>query len=94
MNGTGYPSGLVGQAIPLEARIVAVADAYDAMTHDRPYRAALTPLQAMEELQRCSPEGYDRECVDALATIMNFNTLARAVNASRPSLVERATAGA
>jgi HD-GYP domain-containing protein (c-di-GMP phosphodiesterase class II) len=92
MNGTGYPSGLVGQSIPLEARIVAVADAYDAMTHDRPYRAALSPLQAMEELQRCSPEGYDRECVDALTKIMNFEVLSRAVRPAEASLVERATA--
>jgi HD-GYP domain-containing protein (c-di-GMP phosphodiesterase class II) len=94
MNGTGYPSGLVGQAIPLEARIVAVADAYDAMTHDRPYRPALSPLQAMEELQRCTPEGYDKECVDALGRIMNFDVLARALKPGEPSPVERATASA
>jgi len=67
LNGTGYPEGLREEKIPLEARILAVADAYDAMTHDRPQRGAMTPLQAMEELRRCAPSGYDSRCVEALA---------------------------
>ena len=75
MNGTGYPSGLSGQQIPVEARIIAVADAYDAMTHDRPHRQAMTPLEAMKELRRCTPAGYDQSCVDALADIVNLNDL-------------------
>ncbi|KKL26782.1 hypothetical protein LCGC14_2391810, partial [marine sediment metagenome] len=70
MNGTGYPDGLADQEIPLTARILAVADAYDAMTHDRPHRQAMTPLQAMQELRRCSPAGYDPVCVDALADVV------------------------
>ncbi len=97
MNGTGYPAGLVGQAIPTEARILAVADAYDAMTHDRPYRPALTSLQAMEELQRCSPEGFDPEVVDALGKIIHADALAKAAGSSaapsaafRPSSEEHA----
>jgi len=72
MNGTGYPAGLSGEAIPLEARILAVADAYDAMTHDRPHRPALTSLQAMHELCRCSPDGFDFACVQALAHVVNM----------------------
>ncbi len=75
MNGTGYPAGLTGQAIPVEARILAVADAYDAMTHDRPHRAALTPLQAIQELRRCSPEGFDADVVNVLASILHIEAL-------------------
>ena len=75
MNGTGYPDGLAGDGISIEARILAVADAYDAMTHDRPHRAALTPLQAMRELHRCTPAGYDPACVAALAEVVNLPTL-------------------
>ncbi|MCL6617746.1 MAG: HD domain-containing protein, partial [Anoxybacillus ayderensis] len=47
-DGQGYPAGLRGEAIPLGARIIAVADAYDAMITDRPYRKALTPREALE----------------------------------------------
>ena len=75
MNGTGYPSGLGGTEIPIEARILAVADAYDAMTHDRPYRAAMSPLTALEELRRCAPAGYDPDCVAALAELKNLPEL-------------------
>ena len=72
MNGTGYPRGLSGQEVPLQARVLAVADAYDAITHDRPHRSALSPLQALREMQRCTPAGYDEACVSALAKILNL----------------------
>jgi len=72
MNGTGYPAGLAGEQVPIEARILAVADSYDAMTHDRPYRKAMEPLQAMSELRRCCPAGYDPQCVDALARALKL----------------------
>jgi HD-GYP domain-containing protein (c-di-GMP phosphodiesterase class II) len=75
MNGSGYPDAIKADAIPLEARILAVADSYDAMTHDRPHRPALTPLAAIRELQRCSPEGYDPKCVAALAELVNLPAL-------------------
>jgi HD-GYP domain-containing protein (c-di-GMP phosphodiesterase class II) len=75
MNGTGYPESLSGSNIPMEARILAVADAYDAMTHDRPHRPAMSPLQAMRELRRCCPAGYDETVVNALADIMHLNEL-------------------
>lgn len=53
-DGTGYPHGLLGEAIPLAARIVAVADAYDAMVAQRPYRASLSPRDACAEIARCA----------------------------------------
>ncbi|MCD6303539.1 MAG: HD-GYP domain-containing protein [Planctomycetes bacterium] len=84
LNGTGYPRGLRGEKIPLGGRILAVADAYDAMTHDRPYRGALAPLSAVRELRRCCPRGFDRRCVDALAAVLHVGLLEGAVGAARP----------
>ena len=66
LDGTGYPFGLKGDEIPLLARIVAVADAYDAMTSDRTYRKAMAPPDAISELDRCRNRHYDGRCVDAL----------------------------
>ena len=81
MNGTGYPFGLKGDTIPLTARILAVADAYDAMTHDRPHRQALSQIQALEELRRCSPAGYDPQCVEVLEEVMHLRPLREAHDA-------------
>ena len=81
-NGTGYPSGLAGEDVPLEARIMSVAEAYESLTHDRPYRRALTPLEAMRELQRCTPDGFDEACVAALAKITNLDALEQAAAAA------------
>ena len=67
MNGTGYPGALAGDNVPLEARILAVADTYDALTHDRPHRRAISSWAAVEELRRCCPSGFDSLCVEALA---------------------------
>jgi len=53
MDGTGYPEGLKGEQMPILAKIVAVADTYDAMTTDRPYRKAMRKEVAVEELKRC-----------------------------------------
>jgi putative two-component system response regulator len=58
-DGRGYPDGLFGAQIPLPARIVSVADAYDAMTSDRPYRRALSPAVAIEELKRFAGVQFD-----------------------------------
>ncbi len=58
-DGTGYPSGKAGDEIPLEARVLAVADAFDAMTSNRPYRRALTREQAMAEVERCAGTQFD-----------------------------------
>lgn len=89
LNGTGYPDGLSGPDIPVEARILAVADSYEAMTHDRPHRAAMAPLSAMQELRRCAPSGYDARCVEALAEIVHLGQLQEIM-----SLVEAAPAEA
>jgi HD-GYP domain-containing protein (c-di-GMP phosphodiesterase class II) len=79
MNGTGYPGGLTGAAIPLGAKILAVADAYDAMTHDRPHQAAVSPMAAMAELKRCAPAGFDPASVEALAKVKNLHHLKEAI---------------
>ena len=66
LDGSGYPHGLKGDEIPLLARIVAVADAYDAMTSDRTYRKAMSSIDALSELDRCRDRHYDGACIDAL----------------------------
>ena len=58
-DGTGYPDGLRGVDIPLLARIIAVADTFDAMTTDRPYRKGLSPPEAVDEIKRCSGTQFD-----------------------------------
>jgi putative nucleotidyltransferase with HDIG domain len=62
-DGRGYPAGRAGEAIPMEARVLAVADAFDAMTSDRPYRRALTQGKAIAELERCAGTQFDPEVV-------------------------------
>jgi HD-GYP domain-containing protein (c-di-GMP phosphodiesterase class II) len=66
LDGSGYPAGLAGEAIPAEARILAVADAFDAMSSTRPYRRRLTPLQIDEIFRKGSGVQWDRKVVDAL----------------------------
>ena len=66
-DGSGYPDGILAGEIPLGARILFVADAYQAMTSSRPYRAALTPREALAELRRCAGTQFDPEIVSALA---------------------------
>ena len=68
-DGQGYPRGLAGTAIPLAGRIVAVADAYDAITNDRPYRQARTSQQAVEEIVRHRGTQFDPAVVDALVRL-------------------------
>ena len=69
-DGKGYPSGLSGEAIPAGARTLAVADAYEAMTADRPYRKALNDEQALAELKRCSGTQFDPLMVQAFLGAM------------------------
>lgn len=64
-DGTGYPLGLKGEEIPLACRILAVADAYEAMLRERPYRKALDHNAAVEELVRCAGSQFDPEVVRA-----------------------------
>jgi HD-GYP domain-containing protein (c-di-GMP phosphodiesterase class II) len=64
-DGSGYPEGLRGKDIPLGARIVAVADTYDAMTSTRAYRKALSHATAAAELKRCAGTQFDADIVEA-----------------------------
>jgi putative two-component system response regulator len=64
-DGSGYPQGLAGQAIPLFGRIVAVADVFDALTSERPYKRAWTVEAAAEMLREGSGSHFDSICVDA-----------------------------
>jgi diguanylate cyclase len=70
LDGSGYPLGLSGDAIALEAHIVAVADAFDAMTSDRPYRAALPREAALAELRRVSGRSFPAEVVEAFERVL------------------------
>ncbi len=67
MDGAGFPDALRGDGIPREARIVAVVDAFDAMTISRAYRESRTPSDAIDELRRCAGTHFDPEVVDAFA---------------------------
>jgi diguanylate cyclase (GGDEF)-like protein/putative nucleotidyltransferase with HDIG domain len=67
VDGSGYPLGLRGEDIALESRILLVADAFDAMTSDRPYRAAMPVADALAELRRCAGRQFDAQCVELLA---------------------------
>jgi HD-GYP domain-containing protein (c-di-GMP phosphodiesterase class II) len=69
-DGGGYPDGLAGQAIPLGARIIAVCDAYDAMTTTRPYRTAMSEADAMAELRRCAGHQFDPSVVAAFERVV------------------------
>ena len=68
-DGSGYPFGLRGEEIPYLARILLVADAFDAMTSDRPYQPALAPDLALAELQRCSGTQFDPDVVEAMVRV-------------------------
>jgi HD-GYP domain-containing protein (c-di-GMP phosphodiesterase class II) len=70
-DGRGYPLGCSGEQIALEARIVAVADAYEAMTSDRAYRPAMSHMAAREELERCAGSQFDERVVHALIALLD-----------------------
>jgi putative nucleotidyltransferase with HDIG domain len=78
-DGLGYPYGLRGEAIPLAARIVHVADAFDAMTSARAYRSGRIPVEAIAELRKCSGTDFDGAAVEALIA-----ALPRLVGAGEP----------
>jgi diguanylate cyclase (GGDEF)-like protein len=69
-NGSGYPDGLAGEAIPLEARIIAVADAFTALTSRRPYRDAISQERALPEIQRSAGTQFDPAIVAALQEVL------------------------
>ena len=68
-DGTGYPDRLGGVAIPVEARVLAVADAFDAMTSGRPYRQAMAEREALKEVERCAGCQFDPEIAHAFLTV-------------------------
>ena len=69
-NGKGYPLGFRGDDIPIQCRIVAIVDAYDAMTSDRPYRKAMTKGLALAELRRCAGTQFDPDLVEVFLQII------------------------
>lgn len=70
VDGCGYPDGLAGDAIPFESRIVMVADAFEAITADRPYRDSRSVAEAIDELERHAGSQFDPRCLDALKRVV------------------------
>ena len=70
LDGQGYPYGLRGEEIPMMARIIAVADSFDAMTTTRPYQAAMDPEYVLEVLNRLASKRYDASAVNALTSLV------------------------
>src|SRR4051794_14097106 len=70
MDGGGYPDGLAAERIPLGSRIVAVADAYDAMVSERSYRGAMSSETALAELRRCAGPQFDPVVVEAFCDVV------------------------
>ncbi|GAH92704.1 unnamed protein product [marine sediment metagenome] len=75
IDGKGYPSGIKGDEIPLFAKILAAADAYDAMTTDRPYRPALTQKEAIKELRVHADKQFDRRISSVIIEIIKEESL-------------------
>jgi len=73
LDGSGYPYGLKAEAIPIEARIVAVADTYDALTSDRPYRGACSQAEARRVLIEEAGTRLDPKAVSALFTVLDHH---------------------
>jgi putative nucleotidyltransferase with HDIG domain len=78
-DGSGYPAGHAADDIPPEARVLAVADAFDAMTSDRPYRPALSQERAIAELERCAGTQFDPEVVSVFAIAWRQGAFASSV---------------
>jgi diguanylate cyclase (GGDEF)-like protein len=76
LDGNGYPQGLMADEIPLEARIIFVADSFEAMTSDRPYRRGMPVCEAVAELRRCAGTQFDREVVETLVGLVERDELA------------------
>lgn len=73
-DGKGYPAGIKGEEIPLGARIIAVADSFDAMISERPYKKAASVSEALEEIKACCDAQFDRRVVEAFLKVLDPNT--------------------
>ncbi len=71
-DGTGYPEGLAGEQIPLGARIIAVAEAYDILTHGAPWKEPLSVEEAKAEIQRCAGTQFDPKVVEAFLQVCDL----------------------
>jgi HD-GYP domain-containing protein (c-di-GMP phosphodiesterase class II) len=79
-NGRGYPNGLAARDIPIGARIVAIADAYEAMTSWRPYKRTKSPEEAMAELGRCRGTQFDPELVELFVALFGDMLIAQSLS--------------
>ena len=84
-DGKGYPNGISGSAIPLGARLFTIADSFDAMISDRPYRKGMTIAEAREEVRRCSGTQFDPLCVAAFDKITDGELEAIAQEREHPT---------
>lgn len=87
LDGSGYPYGLGAESIPIEARIVAVADTYDALTSDRPYRKARTPVEARRVVMEEAGGRLDSRVVSAMFAALETPTLTRAAESRQRTLL-------
>jgi putative nucleotidyltransferase with HDIG domain len=92
-DGTGYPTGRSGEQIPVEARVLAIADAFDAMTSDRPYRRALSADEALAEVERCAGTQFDPELVEVFVELFWESEEFAAAQPVRSSPRSRASSG-
>jgi HD-GYP domain-containing protein (c-di-GMP phosphodiesterase class II) len=83
-DGGGYPDGLAGGDIPLEATIVCACDAFNAMTTDRSYRKGRPPAEALEEMHRCAGTQFNPAVVAVLSTIVERSLIAEPAGADTP----------
>jgi HD-GYP domain-containing protein (c-di-GMP phosphodiesterase class II) len=72
-DGTGYPDGIEGEEIPMLCRILSIVDAYDVMTHERPYKKAFTKDDAIAEIERCSGTQFDPEIAEKFVLFIISN---------------------
>jgi HD-GYP domain-containing protein (c-di-GMP phosphodiesterase class II) len=72
-DGTGYPKGLKGKEIPIISRIISILDAYDVMTHDRPYKKAIETEAAILEIRRCSGTQFDPDLIELCIAVFSNN---------------------